>query len=413
MLAPEVGTEVMLGTVVGSLRERAGRLGSYVVMMLSAVSQEDLRLLSRLQRGTGELGQLHDVVAHYAAAALPGEKVHRALQDVETFYFRTALPFAERTAANEALDNSMSAAVFTREYVPGIRYVEALRQQILKASTEKLDSLKAAALARLVSAAVLIAVICAILIVLAVMFKRSLFNPLLIARGHVLAIAEGDLAEPVLKGGMSPEVRDMFKGLSVLREQQRQKRDLEREQARLLEQLKMLAERDYLTGLLNRRAIESDALRLIAKTEREGKTLTLLLVDIDHFKAINDTYGHDVGDVVLQKIARIFDSGIRPGDVVSRFGGEEFLILLDGAGEVDAMAIAERLRRNIEKIVIDQHPDMNITASFGVALHPAGCGLSWNNLVQTADRRLYAAKRTGRNRIVMLDEDEMVHEVVS
>ena len=125
------------------------------------------------------------------------------------------------------------------------------------------------------------------------------------------------------------------------------------------------------------------------------------MFDIDHFKVVNDTYGHSVGDKVLASIANIASSSIREGDILLRYGGEEFLCVLPGASQHDALMVAERMRI----MVMDSHvnnleQEIKVTISLGVATYPCENILDSDQLVKLADEAMYVAKNTGRNRVV-------------
>lgn len=126
--------------------------------------------------------------------------------------------------------------------------------------------------------------------------------------------------------------------------------------------------------------------------------LSFIFLDIDHFKNINDTYGHAVGDMVLKKVAETIQKGLRQGDTASRWGGEEMVVLLLGANESDAVHKAEDIRHSVEALVFTDHPDLKVTISSGVA--SAEEGLSLDALVKRADEALYSAKESGRNKVV-------------
>lgn len=121
------------------------------------------------------------------------------------------------------------------------------------------------------------------------------------------------------------------------------------------------------------------------------------MVDIDHFKQLNDTHGHQVGDEVLRVVARTLDEHLRAGDLAARYGGEEFCVVMPGASLEDAVAAAERLRVAITRMPVEPR----VTASFGVALGPAH-GTTPDAITAAADRALYDAKRGGRNRVAVV-----------
>jgi len=161
------------------------------------------------------------------------------------------------------------------------------------------------------------------------------------------------------------------------------------------------AECDPLTGLLNRRALERNALDRVERRERFG----VLFVDGDRFKSINDGYGHLVGDRVLIAVADMLRAGLRPGDAVGRYGGEEFVALVAGAGPESARLVAERLRRSIEAMEPPRPGPQRITVSIGTAVFDTRGDDDLQAVFRRADLALYAAKRAGRNRVVMHTPD--------
>lgn len=166
-------------------------------------------------------------------------------------------------------------------------------------------------------------------------------------------------------------------------------------------QMQRLAALDALTGLYNRRfgiiRIQEEFSRAI----RANTPVSLLMFDIDHFKIVNDTYGHLVGDKVLVNIAKIGLAAIREGDVLLRYGGEEFLCVLPGANQDDARIIAERIRIMVmDSTVKNAEQDVKVTISIGVVTYPHNDISDSNQLIKLADDAMYVAKNTGRNRTV-------------
>ena len=165
-----------------------------------------------------------------------------------------------------------------------------------------------------------------------------------------------------------------------------------------------LALTDTLTGLYNRRYFEAHIEATVTRATGSGKEVSILMLDIDHFKLVNDTHGHDVGDQVLQDVARHLKSSVRASDFVARYGGEEFLVLLPDTSALDAEVVAEKVRRAVAASV---HPLVGqVTVSVGVS--------QWRDdlpdeglLVRRADQALYAAKGAGRNRVMVWQEGSM------
>jgi diguanylate cyclase (GGDEF)-like protein len=153
---------------------------------------------------------------------------------------------------------------------------------------------------------------------------------------------------------------------------------------------------DALTGLPNRRAADETLKRLAAHAGRRVSPLSAVLLDLDHFKQVNDLHGHEQGDKALAEIGLILATSLRASDFAARYGGEEFLILLPDTDRTAALDVAEKLRRAIEHADISQIGPL--TASFGVAVLPDDTGEP-EQLMRKADRALYAAKAAGRNRV--------------
>jgi diguanylate cyclase (GGDEF)-like protein len=169
---------------------------------------------------------------------------------------------------------------------------------------------------------------------------------------------------------------------------------------RLMEREKEQAVRDGLTDLYNRREFNKLLQKALANADRQGGGFALLLFDIDHFKKLNDTYGHPAGDAAIRNTAQVLERHLRQGDHAARYGGEEFAAILPGANESGALQLAERVREAIASSrVVFEGARLNVTVSLGVAVWPAD-GKDQEGLLGAADRALYAAKEAGRNRVV-------------
>ncbi len=168
--------------------------------------------------------------------------------------------------------------------------------------------------------------------------------------------------------------------------------------ARMVAKLETMATTDGLTGLLNKRAMLDAAQQKIVSSARFGRKLSVLITDIDFFKKVNDTYGHDVGDVVIKGLGEILKRQKRTTDIVARFGGEEFVVLCEQTDEAGAMLLGERIREEVEKTVFPtENGPLRVTCSVGMTTFPEG-GKTWETLFKAADEALYVSKRTGRNR---------------
>ena len=169
--------------------------------------------------------------------------------------------------------------------------------------------------------------------------------------------------------------------------------------------LQHMAIRDALTGLYNRREFKARLGVELERARRYSHPFAVLLIDIDHFKAVNDTYGHPAGDQVLVAVAGALRDGMRPVDTVARYGGEEFAVILAEIRAEAAVAMAERLREQVAALPVGLGADeVRVTISIGVAAFPQHGGRT-DTLMQQADQALYAAKGSGRDRVVLADPD--------
>lgn len=174
----------------------------------------------------------------------------------------------------------------------------------------------------------------------------------------------------------------------------------------LIDGLCELSLRDPLTGLANRRHFRSVLEREIDRVARSGEAALLLMLDIDHFKEVNDTYGHQAGDMVLQAVAQTLTTCVRPMDTLARYGGEEFAVVLPACQGPFGQVVAERIRRAVEATVVQVTPgkELRVTISIGGAF-----ALQWVRSTTTlwtdrADLQLYRAKAAGRNRVCIEEQ---------
>lgn len=168
---------------------------------------------------------------------------------------------------------------------------------------------------------------------------------------------------------------------------------------RLVQKIRVLADRDMLTGLWNRRSAELRLRELYQRWQKGRESFSLVLLDLDHFKKINDKLGHQAGDAALRQAALILGNSLRETDMLCRFGGEEFLVILPGAGIKQAHHVAEKLRENLAATALRWDDDeVALSASFGCAA--IADGLSVSQLISSADHAMYQAKAGGRNCVV-------------
>jgi len=181
----------------------------------------------------------------------------------------------------------------------------------------------------------------------------------------------------------------------------------------LREQLRSQAIRDQLTGLYNRRFLEDALTRETGRSARSGEPVAVAILDVDHFKRINDTYGHEAGDAVLRELGQVLLKTIRKTDIVGRFGGEEFLMVLPNTDGIRAAIVAERVRKAAEEHVYKYKESLvRVTTSAGVASVPANAQVhDETDLLKASDQALYRAKQASRNRVI-LDRASMPTDVL-
>jgi len=194
-------------------------------------------------------------------------------------------------------------------------------------------------------------------------------------------------------------LRTQQKALALQNEELLKKNELILEQAQRLERM---ATKDFLTGLSNRRHFLKRADQEEKRFKRTGSPFAVILLDIDHFKKINDTYGHECGDKVLSRISRELENSLRAQDIPARWGGEEFICLLPETGVDGILSAAEKIRSDVKRLVYDCIDNGDpITVTLGGCVYDGSCDME--TCIRRADEALYQGKKRGRNQVVMAD----------
>lgn len=393
-----VGT-ALIARMLSDIREQVGRMGSNIIPSIAA------RLPITPEQRTAHDIAYGRVLGFWQLVEQQSDEssdpqiaaMRRAVN--EDFFGRGMAIYRDVLATGRDGNYGFDTISFTNQIVPTFASLERLRDMHLDSAMArtKADGEHARQLLIVISAITLIALLLELVLVAA--SQTLLFRPLLSARDAVMALAAGRTGQPYVAPGARGEVRSLFKALDTLRSKLIERDALDQEKLKLTAQLRQLAETDGLTGILNRGALEQRAASLLA-TRPAQQPLPLILLDIDHFKGINDRYGHVAGDEVLKEAARRLQAALRPTDIIARFGGEEFAVILaDPTARPDQ--IAERLRGALlaKPFTLDNGAPLDVTASFGVAAMVPAAG-NWLDLVAAADQALYEAKAAGRNRVV-------------
>jgi diguanylate cyclase (GGDEF)-like protein len=204
---------------------------------------------------------------------------------------------------------------------------------------------------------------------------------------------------------LSTALRSLLRRIDVSQQEvatvERRSEEERRQLTESIDALKDLADHDPLTGLPNRRGIERFSTELMSDYQRNGRVFAAFVIDIDHFKSVNDTHGHAAGDAVIQRVGQLVDSTLRPSDRTARFGGEEFVSFLRDAPLVRAGEVAERIRAAVEGAGVMHTDDVvRVTVSIGVTVVSPG-DRDLQDVIERADAALYEAKSSGRNRVVL------------
>jgi len=215
----------------------------------------------------------------------------------------------------------------------------------------------------------------------------------LIANNEVIGLLALDSTEPQFYTSQHLKLAELFAGHV----------SLAIEKARMFENIRHLAITDALTGAGNRHSLQMQGPFFFEKAKRDRRRLFALMVDIDFFKKVNDSFGHDVGDLLLKSIADLIRNCLRPYDLFFRYGGEEFLVLLPGCDLRAARQIAERIRQSVESECSEECGGVpNATVSVGLGFLVPKASMALSDLIKIADLALYQAKETGRNRVIEL-----------
>ncbi|AIF47805.1 diguanylate cyclase [Dyella japonica] len=398
----DVQSYLLVARLSGLLREQAGMIVSQfgpAIVSRRALSDKELFGIART---LGRIEQLRSLLQP-SIRVLPS-RLQADYAELDQRYFGDALAMLERVRQQVGHPDGLpeSPIELTETYGAYITPINQFRDDALVLAGKTIDGSLRRHVIYLIASGTLAAVLTAMLLLIIWRFRERIIQPVAEARRFILAIASGDATAELPREHYGNEMQELFSALNVLKQNDAKRVQLELERQRLIDELQTMAETDALTGLLNRRALESRARVLLADQRGSDSVIALMMLDIDRFKRVNDTYGHESGDKALVMLAAVCRDTVRADDIVARFGGEEFVILLRVQSPEVAHALAERLRLRLhdETVVATDGQSFGFTVSIGLACarREAGKEIDMEALFREADALLYRAKQNGRDR---------------
>ena len=401
---PALGGKVGIVWLLASMHEAALLLPSEVMSYLASGTVIPFDAQMQAMRITQQIRSIWDVGEPQLGSIRDAPDVERLVGALSAEYLNRGLPYLSRQIERNSVrvwKDTPPAAQVMDVYQATVQPIAELRDLYLAIMVQQTKESNHWALMGMILSVTLVLVIVSVTPFLAWNTYRQILRPLLDFRDQILAVSERREVETKPYKGSVPQVRSLFVALQILRERERERVVADAQRAALAEKLRLLSVTDDLTGLLNRRGFDAARESGPPPTLAHSDNVALITLDIDHFKAVNDTYGHKSGDLVLQAVSRVLDTEVGLSGIVGRYGGEEFVVLLWQGDLFETQILTERLRARIERTDVSIGEGMKpsrVTASFGIAFSTRG-ETSWSALHQYADEALYAAKQAGRNRV--------------
>lgn len=395
--------------LAATLREYAGQLGSALTPSLSFKRERTLKEQLKLERLKGHIEELHmRLSAHFAVAALP-IAIADAKAKMEEEYFVEATAYLESIEASTNLQTLPSPDTFYKTYVPLMDSILTLRDTLLAEAEASTIKAKQDALLALSVVSILMLVFLALTIKKLRIIHQQVVVPMMQASHVLRAISAGHYQEISHSNNLPEEIDEVMEGINTLNRQIKVRIGLEQERDELVKTLTLQSSTDFLTGLKNRRGFYEAANIEYARAQRHDCESCIMIIDIDHFKTVNDTYGHSAGDWALTFIGGILKDNSRIHDISARHGGEEFICMLGNSNLEEGCLFAEKIRTLIQAAMVDIGPDLTpikLTVSIGITSsqfqHPP-----LDMMIEQADRALYMAKNLGRNRVQRFDHSAL------
>jgi diguanylate cyclase (GGDEF)-like protein len=391
--------------LAATLREYAGQLGSALTPSLSFKREKILQEQLKLERLKGHIEELHmRLSAHLAVGKLPTE-IAKAKARMEKEYFGEAAAYLGSIEASQNPQSRPTPEAFYKTYVPLMDSILTLRDTLLaEAETSTIRARKDALIA-LSTVSVLMLVFLALTIKKLRIIHRQVVVPMVQASHALKAISAGNFQEVPHWSNLPEEIAAVMEGINTLNRQIKVRIGLEQERDELVKTLTLQSSTDFLTGLKNRRGFYEAANIEYARAQRYADDSCIMIIDIDHFKSVNDTHGHAAGDWTLTFIGGILKENSRIHDILARHGGEEFICMLGNSNLEEGCMFAEKIRALIQAAQVEIGPALTpikLTVSIGItSTHHQH--LTLDQLIEQADRALYMAKQLGRNQVQRFD----------
>ncbi|MEO6919481.1 MAG: diguanylate cyclase [Collimonas sp.] len=388
--------------LVSSLRNIAGQMAS--TLTAAIVAQRPLSAQERyaFAKLSGNAEQLYSVIELQLRSYGHKPDFTAALESIRDHWMGeaqdllNALFIIGRTSGDYGLTSEQVVA----RYVPRMAEIPHLRDMIITEMLREAEYRNQRARYLLLGTVGLAILALGILVVLLRVIRQRVLRPILDATDLFVALAGEQPIAAVPVPRYDDEIGDMMRAIHILKAHSQERISLGKEREQMIAQLQATSDTDFLTGLLNRRAFFAQGEQQFGIALRYRRQLALILMDVDHFKQVNDRHGHQAGDQVLCTVAELSRRFRRKVDLLARYGGEEFLLLLPEIDLSQGCAVAEKLRSEIDacQFQLDDGVIVKITASFGVVAFDHDDTLE--SLIARADLALYKAKNDGRNRVM-------------
>ncbi|WP_312624860.1 GGDEF domain-containing protein [Scandinavium sp.] len=392
LLEPFALGPILRAQALGELRDATGRLGSQLLLPLATRTPIPLHNDEALSRGMERINVLWWLLRTQGdeAGYLPGfqKQLENTRQQFEEQGVRLIKTLHAESGNGEAY--SVDAESFAMRYHASLSSFDDLLNTYLTGVKKHYVHAQQKALLHLVMVIAILILLCLLTSGLIYYIRTRVLQPILRLNQIATGIIAGDHQDALMDESSAEEVQELFSSLGTLGTKLR-------EQTHLSKKLQRQSEEDPLTHLFNRRAFDALAGNLLLKVS-QATPAWLIMIDVDRFKSINDTWGHPTGDKVLVALAATLKKFSRPGDVIARLGGEEFAVMFLAPGHEDVMGYTSRIQNEIRRLRFAglKGEAFSITASFGVT---SGWQRELGDMLAEADAALYEAKNSGRDKI--------------